>query len=308
MPRSPAERLAAHGVSLLYAAGSSGFAILIGVSSAWLVARTNAYFRQLVVIAAYLSLAAPVIIKGIGWILLLGPNKGLINEWLRMLLGSSGVPIELFTLGGMILLEAILWSPVVFLLMLPALSAMDASLEEAAAMSGASRWQTFHRVTLRLAFPGILQSCCWPIRSPDLRDPLISRPATPDLHHRDLPNVPGFLPRTARRAPMRCCWCWRWRCPLAGYCQVTRQAEIRYHLRPAYRRPARSRRAARPAASIFADTARALGAAVDPVLGLCCRSTRRRRGGFRQALAANYCRVLASGDALRLWNGAVVRR
>lgn len=53
-------------VSLLYAAGSSGLAILIGVSSAWLVVRTNAYFRQLVVIAAYLSLAAPVIIKGIG--------------------------------------------------------------------------------------------------------------------------------------------------------------------------------------------------------------------------------------------------
>jgi ABC-type Fe3+ transport system permease subunit len=47
-------------VSLVYAAGSSCFAIVVGVSSAWLVARTNAYFRQVAVVGAYLSLAAPV--------------------------------------------------------------------------------------------------------------------------------------------------------------------------------------------------------------------------------------------------------
>ncbi len=52
----------------------------IGVTSAWLVARTNAYFRQVTILAAYFSLAAPVMVKAIGWILLLGPNKGVINE------------------------------------------------------------------------------------------------------------------------------------------------------------------------------------------------------------------------------------
>ena len=77
-------------VSLIYAAGSSCFAIVVGVSSAWLVARTNAYFRRSAVIGAYLSLAAPVMVKAIGWILLLGPNKGVINEWLRALFASRG--------------------------------------------------------------------------------------------------------------------------------------------------------------------------------------------------------------------------
>jgi iron(III) transport system permease protein len=217
-------------VSLLYAAGSSGLAILVGVSSAWLVARTNAYFRQLVVIAAYLSLAAPVIIKGIGWILLLGPNKGVINEWLRMLLGSSGVPIELFTLGGMILLEAILWSPVVFLLMLPALSAMDSSLEEAAAMSGASRWQTFHRVTLRLAFPGILAVLLLTfIRSLESFEIplLIGGPgnlqtfttAIYQTMHR------GFLPRYGEASAYAMLLVLAVALPLAGYYRVTRQAQ-----------------------------------------------------------------------------------
>ena len=143
-------------VSLIYAVGSSCFAIVIGVSSAWLVARTNAHFRQAAVIGAYLSLAAPVMVKTIGWILLLGPNKGVINEWLRALFSIEGVPIELFTLGGMTMLEGLLWVPIVFLFTLPVLGAMDPALEEAAAMSGATLWQTLLRVTLRLAAPGIL--------------------------------------------------------------------------------------------------------------------------------------------------------
>ena len=129
-------------VSLIYAAGSACFAIAIGVTSAWLVARTNAYFRQVTILAAYLSLAAPVMVKAIGWILLLGPNKGVINEALRAAFGIEGVPIALFSLTGMTLLEGILWVPVVFLLTLPALGAMDPALEEAAVMSGASLWQT----------------------------------------------------------------------------------------------------------------------------------------------------------------------
>ena len=142
-------------VTILYATGSSFIAIFVGVTSAWLVARTNAYMRQFAMIGAFLSLAAPVIIKGIGWILLLGPNKGVFNEWLRWL-GMTGVPIELFSLGGMIFIEGLLWTPICFLLTLPALTSMDPALEEAAATSGARLSQTFLKVTLPLAMPSIL--------------------------------------------------------------------------------------------------------------------------------------------------------
>ena len=142
--------------TLIYAGASSALAILLGVAAAWLVARTDAPARGFAIVSAYLSLATPVIIKGIGWILLLGPNKGVINEVLRALLGTDGVPIELFSLGGMILLESILWMPVVFLLTMPSLSSMDPALEEAAAASGAKGWRVFARVTLPLAAPAIL--------------------------------------------------------------------------------------------------------------------------------------------------------
>jgi iron(III) transport system permease protein len=142
--------------TMAFALGSSVLAILLGFTSAWLLARTNVPFRQTVLVGAFLSLAAPLIVKGIGWILLLGPNNGLINVWLRAWFGLQGTPIELFGLGGMIFVEGLLWTPIALLLALPPLRAMDPGLEEAASMCGASRWQTLTRVTLPLARPAIL--------------------------------------------------------------------------------------------------------------------------------------------------------
>jgi iron(III) transport system permease protein len=144
------------GATLGFALGSSLLAIGLGFPAAWLVARTNVPFRQTVLVGAFMSLSAPLIVKGIGWILLLGPNNGLINVWLRAWLGLEGTPIELFGLGGMIFVEGLLWTPIALLLALPPLSAMDPALEEAAAMCGASRWQMLRRVTLPLARPAIL--------------------------------------------------------------------------------------------------------------------------------------------------------
>jgi iron(III) transport system permease protein len=144
------------GATLAFALGSSVLAIVLGGSSAWLLARTNVPFRQTAFVGAFLSLAAPLIVKGIGWILLLGPNNGLINVWLRSWFGLDGTPIELFGLGGMIFVEGLLWTPIALLLALPPLSAMDPALEEAAFMCGASRWQILRRVTLPLARPAIL--------------------------------------------------------------------------------------------------------------------------------------------------------
>jgi iron(III) transport system permease protein len=141
--------------SLGFAAGSSLLAVAIGGISAWLVARTNVPFRQSVFIGAFLSLSAPLIVKGIGWILLLGPNNGLVNNVLRSF-GMEGTPIALFSFGGMIFIEAVLWAPIAFLLIYPPLSAMDPTLEEAAAMAGASGWQTIWRITLPLARPSVL--------------------------------------------------------------------------------------------------------------------------------------------------------
>ena len=217
-------------VSLIYAVGSSCFAIGVGVSSAWLVARTNAHFRQAAVIGAYLSLAAPVMVKAIGWILLLGPNKGLINEWLRALFASEGVPIALFTLTGMTLLEGLLWVPIVFLFTLPVLGAMDPALEEAAAMSGATVWQTLRRVTLRLAAPGVLAVFLLTfIRALESFEIplLIGTPANLQTFTTAIFQTihRGFLPRYGEASAYAVLLVILVGVPLAGYYRITRNAQ-----------------------------------------------------------------------------------
>jgi iron(III) transport system permease protein len=144
------------GTTIVYALASSALAIGLGVSAAWLVARTDVPFRQAATVGAFLSLAVPIIVKSIGWIMLLGPNSGVINVMLRGFVGGTEGPLNLYSLGGMIFVEGVLWTPVAFLLMLPALGAIDPTLEEAAAVAGANLLQTGRRVILPLIGPSVL--------------------------------------------------------------------------------------------------------------------------------------------------------
>ena len=106
--------------------------------------------------SAFTSFAIPGIVKVIGWIMLFGPEKGIINVWLKELFQLPSAPFNIFTLTGMIIVEGVVWAPVVFLFMAAPFRSMDPSLEESALMSGAGPVQTFYHVTLKLAFPSVL--------------------------------------------------------------------------------------------------------------------------------------------------------
>lgn len=142
--------------SLWFAIGSSLIALILGTLLAWIVERTNTPFKKLAYLSAFTSFAIPGIIKVIGWILLLGPEAGLINVWLRDLLGLKSSPFNIFTMTGMILVEGVVWTPVVFLFMAAPFRSMDPSLEESASMSGAGIGKTFYHITFKLALPSAL--------------------------------------------------------------------------------------------------------------------------------------------------------
>ncbi|MBI3976231.1 MAG: iron ABC transporter permease, partial [Armatimonadetes bacterium] len=95
----------------------------------------------------------------LSWIFLLSPRIGLVNQWLMRLLGLSAAPFDVYSMGGMIWVEGLHWSPIVYLMMSAAFRSMDPALEEAALMSGSNVLQTFARVTLRLNVPTILGVC-----------------------------------------------------------------------------------------------------------------------------------------------------
>ncbi len=140
--------------SLIYAIGTSTVALVYGTALAWLAERSDAPFRKLAYVSAYVSFAIPGIIKVVGWIMVLGPKAGILNAWGMALIGQPF--FNIFSMSGMILVESFLWIPVVFLLMSTPFRSMDPSLEEAATTAGSTSWQVFKRVTFPLAVPSVL--------------------------------------------------------------------------------------------------------------------------------------------------------
>jgi iron(III) transport system permease protein len=140
--------------SVIFSVGSSAIALVYGTMLAWLSERSDAPFRKLGYVSAYVSFAIPGIIKVVGWIMLLGPKAGILNAAVVALTGSP--LLNIFSLPGMILVESFLWIPVVFLLMATPFRSMDPSLEEAATTAGSSGWQVFRKVTFPLAMPSVL--------------------------------------------------------------------------------------------------------------------------------------------------------
>src|SRR5512145_1087030 len=87
--------------SLVFSIGSSALALTYGTALAWLAERSDAPFRKLAYVSAYVSFAIPGIIKVVGWIMLLGPKAGILNAVGQALIG--GPFFNIFTLGGMVL-------------------------------------------------------------------------------------------------------------------------------------------------------------------------------------------------------------
>ncbi|HXG51515.1 MAG TPA: iron ABC transporter permease [candidate division Zixibacteria bacterium] len=138
--------------TLAFSAGSALGATLLGGAVAWLATRTDAPLRGLGYFTAFASFGTPFILYTIGWLLLLG-KAGPVNSWLKAMLGQTGPVVNVYSLGGMILVESLLWSPLVFLMLAASFRSMDPSLEEASAVCGAGLWVTLKRVSLRLMLP-----------------------------------------------------------------------------------------------------------------------------------------------------------
>ena len=140
--------------SMIFSVGSAGIALVYGTALAWLAERSDAPFRRLAYISAYVSFAIPGIIKVVGWIMLMGPKAGILNA---PIVALTGAPLfNIFSLSGMVLVESFLWIPIVFLLMATPFRSMDPSLEEAATTAGSTGWQVFRKVTFPLALPSVL--------------------------------------------------------------------------------------------------------------------------------------------------------
>ncbi|MBI4317941.1 MAG: iron ABC transporter permease [Chloroflexi bacterium] len=144
------------GRTFIFALSGAFLALLLGGTAAWITERTATRLKSLVSALNLISLTMPSLFTCVVWISLLAPKSGLINSWLASLFQLPVGPLSIYSLPGMIWVEALIGAPFAYLLMAAVLSSMDRSLEEASTMSGASVWTTLRRVTLPIMLPAVL--------------------------------------------------------------------------------------------------------------------------------------------------------
>jgi iron(III) transport system permease protein len=142
--------------SLQFAIGAAALSLVVGTGLAWMNERTNTPFKTLFFALAIIPLVIPGILFTVAWIMLASPKIGLINLALQGLFATDAVFVNIYSMAGMIWVDGLHYSPMAFLLMTAAFRSMDPSLEEQAALSGASVPQIARRITLRLAWPAAL--------------------------------------------------------------------------------------------------------------------------------------------------------
>ena len=129
----------------------------IGIAVAWTLARTRIPLSHSLEFMFWVAYMVPSLPTTIAWIGLLDPQLGLLNKALTAFPFIEQSPFNIFSVGG------IVWAnlmsngiAVKVMLLTPAFRNMDAALEEAARVSGASNIRTALRVTLPLMISPIM--------------------------------------------------------------------------------------------------------------------------------------------------------
>jgi len=123
------------GNTLMLMAGVTAACVVIGVSLAWLLERSDLAGRRLWGVILCLPFAVPAFVSGFTWVSLSPRFEGL---------------------GGAILVMTLSKYPLVFLPVAATLRNLDTSLEESARTLGQNRTGVFFKVTLPLLWPAVL--------------------------------------------------------------------------------------------------------------------------------------------------------
>jgi iron(III) transport system permease protein len=141
--------------SLRFAFLATILSLVNGGIMAWLVERTDTPLKPLAAVTAVVSLGTPYIIYVGAWLYLLG-RAGPFNAAYRAIFDATDSVMNVYSISGMVFIEGLLWSPLVFLMLSATFRAANADMEEAARISGASVRSTIWRISLRLSAPAIL--------------------------------------------------------------------------------------------------------------------------------------------------------
>ena len=138
-------------LSLQVAATATAMALVVGVALGWLFVRHPFPGSSLVEAACILPLVLPPTVIGYG-ILMLAGRRSALGGWLRQHFDYTII----FNWHGAVVASAVVALPLVIKSAGAAFAGVDRTLEAAARTLRQSPWSVFVRVTLPLAWPGIL--------------------------------------------------------------------------------------------------------------------------------------------------------
>ena len=142
--------------TFIFVLGSSVLATVLAIFLAYLNTRTDIPFKFLFKLLSIIPMMIPHLLFSVSWALLLNPSNGMMNTALKNALFLESAPFNIYSIEGMILVEALLDLPIAYLIIAPAMASFDVALEESSRVFGASPWRTFLRVTLPVLRPAIL--------------------------------------------------------------------------------------------------------------------------------------------------------
>ncbi|MBP2366498.1 ABC transporter permease [Pseudonocardia parietis] len=142
--------------SLVIGVVATALACFIGGALAFLAARTDIPLAPFVYLVGLMPLFLPSYVGALAWSMLGGPNAGLLNI-AQSDLGMS-LPLDMYSMPGMIFVFAMYYSPYTFLMVHGAMSLMSPDLEEAARVHGASSRRMLGLVSFPLVTPALIGS------------------------------------------------------------------------------------------------------------------------------------------------------
>ena len=141
------------GRSLMIAFKTTVICLLIGYPAAYFISRSSEKIQSILIMVITIPTWINALVRTYAWIGLLSEG-GLIQQILK-LLGLGEVEL-LYTEGAVLIGMVYNFVPFMILQINSALCKMDPSLLEAAADLGASKVETFKKVTFPLSLPGVI--------------------------------------------------------------------------------------------------------------------------------------------------------
>jgi iron(III) transport system permease protein len=146
--------------TLWTSAAVGGLCLATAAPMAWLVERTDLPAKRFLRTLILASFVTPPFLGAFAWVLLGGPNAGLVNQWYYAVFGlkpfEASSLINVFSAWGMVFVIALYTFPYVFTFVANSLDLIPSDFEEASAILGAPAWRTALHVTLPLVAPALI--------------------------------------------------------------------------------------------------------------------------------------------------------